>query len=123
MYWCTDEHKPLRHVHMMMSEHHVVVEAFVQEHIVMNTAEYPSFLLKKLSGVLRGKTTLSSADAKALYYVLNTLVLAEPRIFAQVGLPEGTGLIPTNIIGWHRQICRNPPRVIYYFNITLETML
>ena len=80
---------------------------------------YPEALLERISHVLRDKNT-THEDTYAIYYVLTALVYCNLTPFAEITMPEGTGLVPTLLTGWQRQRCQAPDKLTRKFYVTLH---
>lgn len=101
---------------MIADMHNVAV--FGRDCIARWGNEYPEQLLKRMSSVLRDKGT-TYEGAYPIYYILTALTHCNLQSFTKITMPEGTGLIPTLLIGWQRQRCDEPDKLTRKFYVAL----
>lgn len=98
------------------------VASFVRDCVDFWGPEYPEQLLKRMSSVLRWKSTLYE-DAATIYYVLTAMAYCDLQPFAKISMPEGTGLVPTLLVGWQRQRCEDPDEITRKFYNSLPILV
>lgn len=111
----------MRFLYMLMDDDDAGVPDFTTEFFAASPTEVPSRILKKSAAVLREKS-LTHEHGQWVLYVFTALVFNARMLFAKEVVRDKHGLIPTMIIGWHRQICHDSKRALVQFYIIFEIM-